>query len=557
MVDVSGAGESRGDGREGAFPVLGAAQLAEAAPFGIERQVAVGDLLFEAGAANYELFVVLEGGAEVVRVDGAETEVIATYGPGGFVGELTLLTGQRRFLTGRVTKAGRVLVIEQADFRRLMSLRPALAETIFGALLARREILRSGGGSLAIRIIGSHHSPEAMSLRAYAEHSRLAHTWIDLEEAEDVTDLLSSMGLTAADTPVVVTPTGLLTHATPAMFAESLGLTFQPVPGFVFDLVVIGSGPAGLSAAVYGASEGLRTVSLDAVAIGGQAGSSSRIENYAGFPDGISGGDLTARVAIQAMRLGARLNAPCEVAGLRSEASFHVVVLKDGSEIPARAVIVASGAQYRRLNVANLARFEGAGVYYAATALETRACAGSPVLVVGGGNSAGQAAIYLSQSDCGVKLAIRGGDLDHSMSRYLIERIDADANIELITGVEVEAVAGADSLQQVTLRHTATGESETIPCSGLFCFIGARPETRWLDGAIQLDPDGFILTDRQLEAATNREVLRPLPFETSLAGVFAAGDVRHGSMKRVAAAVGEGSSAVRSVHQRLANTPAA
>ncbi len=557
MVDVSGAGENRGDGREGAFPVLGAAQLAEAAPFGTERQVAVGDLLFEAGAANYELFVVLEGEAEVVRVDGAETEVIATYGPGGFAGELTLLTGQRRFLTGRVTNSGRVLVIEQADFRRLMSLRPALAETIFGALLARREILRSGGGSLAIRIIGSHHSPEAMSLRAYAEHSRLAHTWIDLEEAEDVTALLSSMGLTAADTPVVVTPTGLLTHATPATFAESLGLTFQPVPGFVFDLVVIGSGPAGLSAAVYGASEGLRTVSLDAVAIGGQAGSSSRIENYAGFPDGISGGDLTARVAIQAMRLGARLNAPCEVAGLRSEASFHVVVLKDGSEIPARAVIVASGAQYRRLNVANLARFEGAGVYYAATALETRACAGSPVLVVGGGNSAGQAAIYLSQSGCGVKLAIRGGDLDHSMSRYLIERIDADSNIELIRRVEVEGVAGADSLQEVTLRHTATGESETIPCLGLFCFIGARPETHWLDGPIQLDPDGFILTDRQLEAATNSEVFRPLPFETSLAGVFAAGDVRHGSMKRVAAAVGEGSSAVRSVHQRLANTPAA
>jgi thioredoxin reductase (NADPH) len=536
--------------------VLGAAQLAEARPFGSERQVAVGDLLFAAGAASYELFVVLEGEAEVVRVEGAETDVIATYGPGGFVGELTLLTGQRRYLTGRVTKAGRVLVIEQADFRRLMSLRPALAETIFDALLARREILRAGDGSLAIRIIGSHHSPDAMSLRAYAEHSRLAHTWIDLEEAEDVTLLLSSMGLTAADMPVVVTPTGLLKHATPARFAESLGLTFQPVPGFLFDLVVVGSGPAGLSAAVYGASEGLRTVSLDAVAIGGQAGSSSRIENYAGFPDGISGGDLAARVSIQAMRLGARLNAPCEVAGLRSEASFHVVVLKDGSEIPTRAVIVASGAHYRRLNVENLARFEGAGIYYAATDLEARACSGSPVVVVGGGNSAGQAAIYLSQSNCGVKLAIRGSDLDHSMSRYLIERVDADANIELVTGTEVEAVAGADRLEQVTLHHRATGETETIPCSGLFCFIGARPETGWLDGAIELDPDGFILTDRQLESGTNREVFRPLPFETSLAGVFAAGDVRHGSMKRVAAAVGEGSSAVRSVHQRLARASA-
>ena len=467
MVDVSGVGESRGGGGEGAFPVLGAAEIAEAAPFGSERQVAAGDVLFEAGAANYELFVVLEGAAEVVRVEGEETDVIATYGPGGFIGELTLLTGQRRFLTGRATSAGRMLVIEQADFRRLMSLRPALAETIFGAFLARREILRSGDGSLAIRIIGSHHSPAAMSLRAYAEHSRLAHTWIDLEEADDVTELLSSMGLTATDTPVVVMPTGLLTRATPARFAESLGLTFQPVPGFVFDLVVVGSGPAGLSAAVYGASEGLRTVSLDAVAIGGQAGSSSRIENYAGFPDGISGGDLTARVAIQAMRLGARLNAPCEVAGLRSETSFHVVVLKDGSEIPTRAVIVASGAHYRRLDVENLAQFEGAGVYYAATDLEARACAGSPVLVVGGGNSAGQAAIYLSQNNCGVKLAIRGGDLDHSMSRYLIERIDADANIELLTPApKSKPIAGEDRLQEVTLGHTATSESETIAVRG-------------------------------------------------------------------------------------------
>ncbi len=556
VVAVSDAGESRAGRGEGAFPVLGAQGLAEAAPFGSEREVDAGDLLFEAGAASYELFVVLEGQAEVVRVEAAETEVIATYGPGGFVGELTLLTGQRRFLTGRVTKPGRVLVIEQADFRRLMSLRPALAETIFGALLARREILRSGGGSLAIRIIGSHHSPEAMSLRAYAEHSRLPHAWIDLEEADDVTELLGSMGLTAADTPVVLTPTGLLRRATPARFAESLGLTFQPVPGFVFDLVVVGSGPAGLSAAVYGASEGLRTVSLDAVAIGGQAGSSSRIENYAGFPDGISGGDLTARVAIQAMRLGARLNAPCEVAGLRSEASFHVVILKDGSEIPTRAVIIASGAQYRRLNVEHLERFEGAGIYYAATDLEARACAGSPVLVVGGGNSAGQAAIYLSQNKCGVKLVIRGSDLDHSMSRYLIERIEADANIELVAETEVEGLAGADHLQLVTLRHAARGESETVPCAGLFCFIGARPETGWLGGAVELDPNGYILTDRQLQTGTNRDALRALPFETSLAGVFAAGDVRRGSMKRVAAAVGEGSSAVRSVHQRLARVQA-
>jgi len=352
-------------------------------------------------------------------------------------------------------------------------------------------------------------------------------------------------------TTAVITATETLRHPSPAIFAEHLGLTFQPTPGFIFDLVVIGSGPAGLAAAVYGASEGLRTVSLDAVAIGGQAGASSRIENYAGFPNGISGEELTGKTAVQAMRLGARLNAPCEVVGLRSEASFHVVVLRDGSEVPTRAVIVASGARYRRLEVENLERFEGAGVYYAATDLEARVCSGTPVTVVGGGNSAGQAAIYLAQNNCSVTIAIRQEDLTQSMSQYLIERIDADPKIELMTGVEVQALTGRDHLEGATLTHKTGGEKE-IACAGLFCFIGARPATAWLGNSVLLDDDGFILTDRQLPGALGAEAARVLPFETSRLGVFAAGDVRHGSMKRVAAAVGEGSSAVRSVHERLA-----
>jgi thioredoxin reductase (NADPH) len=317
---------------------------------------------------------------------------------------------------------------------------------------------------------------------------------------------------------------------------------------------VVGSGPAGLAAAVYGASEGLRTVSLDAAAIGGQAGASSRIENYTGFPNGISGGDLTARAAVQAMRLGARLNAPSEVVALRTQAGFHAVVLSDGSEIPTRAVIVASGARYRRLAVEDLERFEGAGVYYAATDLEARICGGAPVLVVGGGNSAGQAAIYLGQNNSMVTIAIRRDDLTHSMSQYLIERIEADAKIDLLTGVEVHGLAGGDSLEQATLRHIATGKLQTIPCAGLFCFIGADPATAWLGATVMLDEDGFVLTDRQLSGSLNAGTFDPLPFETSTPGVFAAGDVRHGSLKRVAAAVGEGSSAVRSVHERLAAT---
>jgi thioredoxin reductase (NADPH) len=532
--------------------VLSAAQLADISSFGTERATTEGELLFQAGEASYDLFVVLDGEVQVLRPGGGEDALIASYGPGGFIGELTLLTGQHRYLDGRVTQAGRVLVIEQQPFRRLMSLRPALAEVIFAALLARREILRAGQGAKAIQIIGSRYSPEAIALRAFAERSQLPHTWIDLEEADDVDALLASMGLRAQDTPVAITPDGMLRRATPAQFAELLGLSFQPVPGFIFDLVVVGSGPAGLAAAVYGASEGLSTVCLDAVTVGGQAGSSSRIENYAGFPNGISGGDLTARAAVQALRLGARMNAPCEVVALHVEGSFHVVVLSDGSEIPTRAVIVASGARYRRLDAENRERFEGAGVYYAATDLEARVCAGAPVIVIGGGNSAGQAAIYLSQSQCGVTLAIRRRDLSETMSQYLIERIHADPNIQLLAGVEVKGLAGGEHLEQVTLEQLSDGERETVSCAGLFCFIGARPATAWLGGSVRLDADGFILTDRQLSTVLDVELPGALPFETSTPGVFAAGDVRHGSMKRVAAAVGEGSSAVRSVHERLA-----
>jgi thioredoxin reductase (NADPH) len=533
-----------------AFPVLSASELAELGAFGAEQEVTAGELLFEAGEASFDLFVVLEGAAEVVRSGGEVDVVVAVFEPGMFVGELNLLTGQRRFLTARITQPGRVLIVAEAEFRRLMIVRPALAETIFSALVARREILRSGDGAQAIRIVGSRYSPEAMALRGFAEHSRLVHAWIDVEDADDVDALLTSMGLRRGDIPAVITATETLSRPSPATFAEHLGLTFQPTPGYIFDLVVVGSGPSGLAAAVYGASEGLRTVSLDAVAIGGQAGASSRIENYTGFPNGISGGDLTSRAAVQAMRLGARLNAPCEVTGLRAEAGFHAVVLADGSEIPTRAVIVASGARYRRLAVADLDRFEGAGVYYAATDLEARVCDGSSVLVIGGGNSAGQAAIYLGQHNCKVTLAIRRNDLTQSMSQYLIERIEADPTIDLLTGVEVRRLAGGDRLEQVTLDHKATGRQETIPCSGLFCFIGATPATGWLAADVLLDAHGFVLTDRQLPDSLSG-AFDPLPFETSVPGVFAAGDVRHGSLKRVAAAVGEGSSAVRSVHERL------
>jgi len=541
-----------------ATPILGDGDLAVLAAFGGVRAVTAGEILYRADEASSDFFVVLDGDVEIVRADVDGEVVVIVHGPGRFLGELNLLTGQRPYLTARVGRPGRVLVIPAREFHRLMSSKPELADVIFDALTARRAYLRTGEAARALRIVGSRYSSEAMSLRGFVARSRVAHTWIDLEDADNADFLLESMGLSRADLPAVLTPTTVLRRTTPEQVGEHLGLTFHSAAGYRFDLVVVGTGPAGLAAAVYGASEGLDTVSVDAVAIGGQAGASSRIENYVGFPNGISGDELTSRAAIQAQRLGARLNAPCTAARLRSERGFHVVTLNDGSEIPTRAVIIASGARYRRLAVDELPRFEGAGVYYAATDLEARACGGEDVVVVGGGNSAGQAALYLAQQGGKVALAIRGKDLAKNMSRYLIDRIEADPRIEVLTTTEVRALSGEHHLESVALEHTLSAERRTIACAGLFCFIGAEPATAWLADGVALDPDGFILTDRQLPESAlvasfgGRD---PFPFETSVIGVFAVGDVRHGSMKRVAAAVGEGSSAVRSVCDYLAMSP--
>ncbi len=541
-----------------ASPELTDDQLAVLATYGRELVVEAGQTLFAAGDAAMPFYVVLEGEAQILRVDREGELVVATHPAGRFLGELSMLTGQRPYLTARVSQAGRMLVIEPDDFRRLMAEMPELADLIFRTFVARRDFLRAGEAAQAVRIIGSRYSPEALALRAFAARSRLVHTWIDLEDEDDPEVLLAGLGLRAGDTPAVITPTGVLRHPTPGDFAERLGLTFHAVPGFLYDLVVVGTGPAGLASAVYGASEGLTTLSLDAVAVGGQAGASSRIENYVGFPTGISGGDLTARAGIQAMRLGAQLNAPCEAVGLRTEHGFHVIVLADGSEVACRAVIVASGARYRRLEVDDLARFEGAGVYYAATDLEARLCRDAPVVVVGGGNSAGQASIYLSQQGSRVTVVVRRDGLAATMSRYLIDRILADPRIELATETEVRALDGDGHLARLTLEHNPTGQRRDLDCAGLFCFIGAIPATGWLGQAVALDRSGFVITDRALDPELAEASVfagrQPLPYETSLPGVFAVGDVRQGSLKRVAAAVGEGSSAVRSVHDLLAST---
>jgi thioredoxin reductase (NADPH) len=534
---------------------LDAEALAELEAFGTVRDVATGEVLSEAGALSYDFFVVLEGVIEVVHSDGT---VIGWHDSGKFTGELNLLTGQRAAFTSRMRAGGRVIAISHDEFQRLMASKPEIADTIFRVLVARREFLRAREDPAGtVRIIGSRFSPEAMALRSFAVRSHLPHKWIDLEDETDVDVLLASFGVRSRETPVVVTQTSTLRRPTPGEFAQHLGLSFRAPPGYTFDLVVVGTGPAGLAAAVYGASEGLGTVSLDALAVGGQAASSSRIENYVGFPNGISGEELVTRAAIQAQRLGARLNSPCEAVGLRTDHGVHVIELADGSEIPSRAVIIATGAQYRRLAVDGLERFEGAGVYYAATDLEARVCANQHVIVVGGGNSAGQAALYLASQDCDVSIALRRDDLSATMSRYLIDRIDADPRIELLANTEVRDVHGESHLERVTIEQTKTGDRRTVACAGLFCFIGAVPVTTWLADAIALDDRGFVLTDRSLpDVVRNATYVSrdPLPFETSLPGVFAVGDVRLGSLKRVAAAVGEGSSAVRSVHAHLAGT---
>jgi thioredoxin reductase (NADPH) len=542
---------------EAASALLDKEMIRDLQEFGDVRTVASGDVLYFAGDPAPAFFVVLDGETEVTGDREGEEVVVARHGEGRFLGELNLLTGQRAIFSARASRPGHVLAIDQPTFRHLMSTKTEFADIVFRAFVARRELLRAGEGAGAIRIIGSRYSPEALALRSFANRSRLPHTWVDVEDLEDPGVYLASIGVRPRDLPVVVMPTATIRRPTPGEFAQHLGLTYHEVSGVLTDLVVVGTGPAGLAAAVYGASEGLGTVVLDAVAAGGQAGASSRIENYVGFPNGISGDDLVSRAAIQAIRLGARLNAPCEVVGLRLEEDFHVVVLADGSEISTRAVVVASGASYRRLEVADLDRFEGAGVYYAATDLEARVCRGLDVVVIGGGNSAGQAALYLAQQGSPVKLAVRRHQLAETMSQYLVTRVEAEPRIELLQHTEVCALEGTTHLERVTLEDNHTGARTTVPCQGLFCFIGAVPATTWLAGCVELDRSGFVLTDRMLSDDTGRNAAfkgrDPLPLETSVPGVFAVGDVRSGSLKRVAAAVGEGSSVVRQVHEYLAS----
>jgi thioredoxin reductase (NADPH) len=539
---------------DAAFARLEPAALDRLAAYGHERDVAVGELLFPPGDAAPPLFAVRAGRVDVVHIEDGGEDVIARHGPGAFTGELGLLSGAHAQLTARVGEAGRLIEVAPEALRELLDSEADLARTIVDALLARRAIMERGGGARTLRILGSRYAAETLDLRRYVTRMRLPHVWEDLDEHADVDAALERLGLAPGDTPVVVTPNGVLRQPTPEALAEHLGLTATALAGEPVDLVVVGAGPAGLATAVYGASEGIETLVVDGAGPGGQAGSSALIENYLGFPSGVSGRELTDRAAAQALKFGARITSPCEVAQLEPGEVVHVLRLGDGTELLARTVVVATGAHYRRPDIPTWTRFEGRGIHYAATDLEARTCDERPVVVLGGGNSAGQAALFLAGNVSAVELVVRSETLEASMSRYLVGRIEAHERITVRTGTVVQALRGEERLEEVELE-SALGRT-VVPCSALFAFIGAEAATAWLPDSIELDRHGFVLTDRDLVDRARRGAVtlrhRPLPFETSVAGIFAVGDVRHGSSKRVAAAVGEGSSAVRSIHRRLA-----
>jgi thioredoxin reductase (NADPH) len=516
--------------------------------------MAVGEYLYQEGDTTYDFYVILSGAVEIVVRSDGEERIVARNGPGRFLGELNLLTGQRVYLSARVTQPGEVIGVPRAVLQHVIATSPSLSDTILAAFLARRSRLLSGA-STAIRVLGSRFSPESLRIREFLARNRIPHEWLDPDRDTAVARLLSEFAITPGELPVVIASGSVLRHPTPGGLAEYLGLTINSLPERCFDLVVVGAGPAGLAAAVYGASEGLRTLVVEMAVVGGQAGTSSRIENYLGFPTGISGGDLTQRAVVQAEKFGAHLTSPCLASSLREEAGHLVIRLSDGTDVASRAVIVASGARYRRLDATRLADFEGNGVYYAATEMEARLCAEAPVVVAGGGNSAGQAALFLAAAGSPVTIVIRGHDLNTDMSRYLVDRIEADARINVRTRTKIASLEGDRTLTSICV--TTVGGDVVLPCNALFSFIGADPATDWLSGCAALDEHGFMLTDRsigeeQLDERWKTLGRQPLPFETSYPGLFAVGDVRAGSIKRVAAAVGEGSASVRSVHEYLA-----
>jgi thioredoxin reductase (NADPH) len=549
-----------GEIRSTRAPTLREDQIELLGRYGRTRKTEVGDVLFRAGDTDNDFIVILEGEVEVVDDFVGEARTIGVFLAGRFLGELNMLTGQAMYLTAVVREAGEVLAIPREKLKEVVTEEPNLSDVILKAFLARRSyMIRTG---LGLRIIGSRHSAAASRLREVAARNRVPHVWVELEDDPTADALLEKFGAKPSETPVTVWQgKDVLKNPTMAEFARTTGLEVGAPLERTYDLMVVGAGPAGLGASVYGASEGLSTLALESVALGGQAGTSSRIENYPGFPAGLSGFELASRVLVQADKFGARTAVPREAIGLRREDGHFRVLLSDGGVVAARSVIAASGARYRRLEVAGLGRFEGVSVHYAATEAEAQRCEDEEVAVVGGGNSAGQAALFLAGRTKRVYLLIRGDDLGKSMSRYLVDRISRTENVELLTETEIRELSGEDRLEELVVEDNRTDIRRTLGARALFVFIGARANTAWLQGAVELDERGFVLTGRELddyalerEEEWQKRSREPFLLETSMPGVFAAGDVRSGSIKRCTSAVGEGAMAVKLVHQYLADT---
>jgi thioredoxin reductase (NADPH) len=537
------------------FPKLTPAQIGRIAAHGYMRVMQRGEVLYEQGDSAVPFFVVVSGELEVVRPLVAVETLITVHGSGQFTGEVGTLSGRRALFRVRVIKPGKVIELDRQHMMALLQSDAELGEILMRAFILRRvELVAAGAGDVVL--IGSSHSAGTLRIKEFLMRNGHPYSYIDLERDSDVQNLLDSFHIAASEIPVVICRGQVvLRNPSNQQIAECLGFNEAIDQTQVRDLVIIGAGPSGLSAAMYGASEGLDVLMLETSSPGGQAGSSSKIENYLGFPTGISGQELAARAYHQAEKFGAEMLITTGTS-LVCDRKPYVVEVENGARIPARTVVIATGAQYRRLPLENLSRFEGAGVYYGATFVEAQLCGGEEVIVVGGGNSAGQAAVFLAETTKRVYMLVRSAGLAESMSRYLIRRIEETATMVFRPHTEIVALEGGDHLESVRWRNSQTGQTEEHKIRHVFFMTGADPNTRWLDGCVALDAKGFIKTGPDLSpenlSATDWPLVRqPYLLETSLPGVFAVGDVRGGSIKRVASAVGEGSIAISFVHQVL------
>jgi len=543
--------------RDVAFPKLDAAQIARLMPFGKARDAAAGEVLFDQGDSERGVFVLIEGSIEIVNPT-CEGEVIVTVHEGGeFTGEVDVLSGRRSLVRGRARTACKMIEIAPRDLRHIIQTDAELSEIFLRAFLLRRThlIAHTSGDVL---LVGSSHSADTLRLKGFLTRNGHPHAYIDVDRDPGVQEILDHFGIRLEEIPVLICRgRRVLRNPSNAEAADCLGFNVPIEAGTVHDLIVVGAGPAGLAAAVYAASEGLDVLVLEGNAPGGQAGSSSRIENYLGFPTGISGQDLAGRAFVQAEKFGANVAIAKVATGLNCGGKPLTVECAVGGPVQGRTIIVATGAAYRKLPVPNLAQFEGTGVYYGATQMEAQLCSGEEVVVVGGGNSAGQAAVFLSGRAKHVHMLVRSAGLADSMSRYLIRRIEDSPTITLRTHTQIVAMEGNGRLERLTWRNAQTGETETREIRHVFSMSGASPNTAWLGGCLLLDDKQFVKTGADLSpeevAAANWPLRRaPYLFETSWPGVFAVGDVRSSSVKRVASAVGEGSVAVQLIHKVLA-----